>query len=105
MAPKRCHYDVLGLDRGARGGDIKKAYRKMALHWHPVRGERSIAQETATLRALTLCSRTNCLVTGTCTLFTAVIMTLSIFSDLYTHGSGREGREGVHSSGEELMVL
>lgn len=35
MATKRDYYDVLGLDKSASGADIKSAYRKLALEWHP----------------------------------------------------------------------
>ena len=31
----RCHYEVLGLLQNATNDDIKKAYRKSALQWHP----------------------------------------------------------------------
>ncbi|XP_017070426.2 dnaJ homolog subfamily C member 21 [Drosophila eugracilis] len=31
----RCYYDELELRRDANDGDIKTAYRKMALRWHP----------------------------------------------------------------------
>jgi len=31
----RCHYDVLGLTRDCIDEDIKRAYRKLALQWHP----------------------------------------------------------------------
>lgn len=31
----KCHYDVLGVKRNACDDDIKKAYRKLALKWHP----------------------------------------------------------------------
>ena len=31
----RCHYEVLGLLQNATNDDIKKAYRKYALQWHP----------------------------------------------------------------------
>lgn len=31
----KCHYEVLGIARDASNDDIKKAYRKLALKWHP----------------------------------------------------------------------
>lgn len=35
MPAKKNYYRVLGLDRGASKSDIKKAYRKLALRYHP----------------------------------------------------------------------
>lgn len=35
MADKRDYYEVLGLQKGASDADIKKAFRKMALKYHP----------------------------------------------------------------------
>lgn len=32
---KRDYYEVLGLSKGASADDIKKAYRKLAVKWHP----------------------------------------------------------------------
>src|ERR671936_1298357 len=34
---KRCYYDVLGVERTADEGDLKAAFRKLAMKWHPDR--------------------------------------------------------------------
>lgn len=31
----KCHYEVLDVERDAPASEIKKAYRRMALQWHP----------------------------------------------------------------------
>ncbi len=34
---KRCYYDVLGVERTAAEGELKSAFRKLAMKWHPDR--------------------------------------------------------------------
>src|SRR5262249_21443758 len=34
---KRCYYDVLGVERTADEGELKSAFRKLAMKWHPDR--------------------------------------------------------------------
>ena len=35
MSNKRDYYEVLGISKNADEGEIKKAYRKLALKYHP----------------------------------------------------------------------
>lgn len=45
MATKRDFYEVLGLSKSASAAEIKAAYRKLALQWHPDRNKASNANE------------------------------------------------------------
>jgi DnaJ-class molecular chaperone len=45
MPTKRDYYDVLGVGKNASASEIKKAYRKQALQWHPDRNKSNEATE------------------------------------------------------------
>ena len=37
MSTTRCYYEVLNIERTASGDEIKRAYRRMAMKFHPDR--------------------------------------------------------------------
>ncbi len=37
MPQTRCYYEILSVERGASQDDIKRAYRRLAMKWHPDR--------------------------------------------------------------------
>ncbi|XP_077980888.1 dnaJ homolog subfamily C member 21-like [Glandiceps talaboti] len=46
----QCHYEVLGVSLDANDGDLKKAYRKLALKWHPDKNRENEEEATEKFR-------------------------------------------------------
>lgn len=49
MNGKSDYYDILGVDRNASADEIKKAYRRLALEWHPDRhkDDKEVAEKSS----------------------------------------------------------
>lgn len=52
MATKRDYYEVLGLEKSASEAEIKSAYRKLALQWHPDKNQDKKAEAEAKFKEI-----------------------------------------------------
>ena len=52
MASSQDYYDVLGLKKGATAAEIKSAYRKLALKWHPDKHKDNKAEADKKFKAI-----------------------------------------------------
>ena len=50
---RRCLYEVLGVERTATEDEIKKAYRKAALRWHPDKNAENMEEATERFKEIT----------------------------------------------------
>ena len=51
MAEKRDYYEVLGVEKSANADEIKKAYRKAAIKYHPDKNPGDISRLSASSAA------------------------------------------------------
>ena len=47
MATTRCYYEILNVERTASGDEVKRAYRRLAMKYHPDRNPGDAEAETA----------------------------------------------------------
>ena len=90
MAPQkykmRCHYDVLEVSRDVSDGELKKAYRRLALEWHPDKNQHRMEEAEERFKEVR-----------------AAYETLSDPNERAWYDSHREAilRSGVHAAGGE----
>lgn len=52
MPRAQCYYDILGVDPSASGDEIKKAYRALALVWHPDKNQANAEEAHAKFQVI-----------------------------------------------------
>ena len=55
MARRKDYYKILGVDKSASEADIKKAYRKKSLEWHPDRHPPEMKEEVRYVCVCVVC--------------------------------------------------
>lgn len=80
---RRCNYDILGVERDASDDELKKAYRKLALKWHPDKNPDNIEE----------CTRT----------FTEIQQAYEVLSDPQERAFYDRHREQILRGGEEYI--
>ena len=76
MADKRDYYEVLGITKQASADEIKSAYRKAAIKWHPDKWVDGTEQEKKTASLITEFGVVGCALLATLTLFFIVFNTI-----------------------------
>ena len=96
MAEKRDYYEVLGVEKNASAEDIKKAYRKKAIQYHPDKNPGNIQHVLDISFANTSFHSVGCLFIVSMVSF-AVQKFLRLMKRLFTirPGLGRCPREGI----------
>src|SRR6516162_3134263 len=99
---KRCYYDVLGVERSADEGELKSAFRKLAMKWHP---DRNPSDKSCEVRFKEINEAYEILKDpdkrAAYDRFGHAAFA-DIFDDLFGMGGGRRGRGGGRERGADL---
>src|SRR5215470_17693707 len=108
---KRCYYEVLEVERTAVDGELKAAFRKLAMKWHPDRNPGDKSSETRfkeineSYEVLKDPNKRAAFEQGAGPAggFGDVASAFAdIFDDLFGMGGGRRGRGGGRERGADL---
>ena len=100
---KRCYYEVLEVERTAGDGELKSAFRKLAMKWHP---DRNPSDKSCEVRFKEINEAYEILEhpgSGAAHGFGDVASAFAdIFDDLFGMGGARRGRGGGRERGADL---